>query len=418
MRGAGSVSTSRARHLLFMNEGPDHPRGETPRVYRPTVGWTALYFLTGVFMSGFGVAFATGLLEDEPPNAPWAGPVMGSICIAFGIVSLIALAVDRIVLHGPDEIELRQLGFGRHRLRRSEIRGRRVLPTPHVRTLVLERNDGRRPVKIGLIQKRDEILNAFLDSLPDLDEAERAAKEKVVLAMEELGATEDARRHALSVGHRIIVVLNTVTVVVVFWGGFYPRPQSILVPILALLPLVALVLMSLGRGLFSIAGERHEPRPHVGLPLTVASLLLALRAWRDLSHVDVAVLAVAAGILGSALVMALVAFAPTHERRLGVFVPISLVAAAYGWGLAVHANALLDRGAWEMHEVEVRGERVVRGRHPSAHLRLAPWGPFEAEDEHEVPFAVHDGVEVGGHVCVDLHPGALGARWYVIRACE
>lgn len=66
----------------------------------------------------------------------------------------------------------------------------------------------------------------------------------------------------------------------------------------------------------------------------------------------------------------------------------------------------------------MRGERMTSGRYASAYLRLAAWGPYEVEAEYAVPRAVHDGVSIGDSVCVDLHPGALRARWYVIHVCE
>jgi hypothetical protein len=50
-------------------------------------------------------------------------------------------------------------------------------------------------------------------------------------------------------------------------------------------------------------------------------------------------------------------------------------------------------------------------------LRMKPWGPGKITSAASVTSGVYRSVETGSTVCVHLHDGALGLRWYDVANC-
>ncbi len=388
-------------------------------MYRPKHVWWLFVVLFVAFLLALGTGFVTGWIPSSDDEPAWVVPVMVSLCVLVAVLTIVSLASNRIVLRGADEIELGQLAFGSLRLRRDEIRGRRLLAAPFAWKLILERSDGRKPAEIELICERDDRLNAFIASLPDLDEIDRRVAETAVLRqLEDHGASDEERRRVLARGHRIAWWMNRIAVAAIGWAAIYPWPYELAVVVLSALPLTALAVYARWRGVFGLVDVRNDPRPHLIPALMLPPLLLVVRSAADFSLADFHVIASVAATVGVVLVSFVVAVTRRDDRRPVAILVFGLVATAYGWGVASQANAVLDRGAPQTHEVEVRAERIVSGREPSAYLTLAPWGPFEDEAEYVVHRDVHDHITVGGAACIRVHPGALGARWYTIRACD
>jgi hypothetical protein len=91
----------------------------------------------------------------------------------------------------------------------------------------------------------------------------------------------------------------------------------------------------------------------------------------------------------------------------------------YAYGALSLANARLDSASPERFRTAVIGKRITHGRGGTHwHLRLAAWGPQTEPGDAEVRPWVYRAVDVGGSVCVDLRPGALGIAWYVVLVCE
>lgn len=105
-------------------------------------------------------------------------------------------------------------------------------------------------------------------------------------------------------------------------------------------------------------------------------------------------------------------------RRLWVLALLAPLFSVYPWGGLTLANALLDHGAPEVFRVAVRGKHVSEGKHTSWNLELDPWGPVTERKDVDVGPRLYGAVSMGDRVCVALHPGALGTRWYVVRRCR
>lgn len=145
-------------------------------------------------------------------------------------------------------------------------------------------------------------------------------------------------------------------------------------------------------------------------------LVLAMRAILDVHVLDWKPLLVGAAVGGLALVVAIVV--GERPRKLWVLALLTPLISGYPWGALSLANALLDRGAPEVFRVAVRGKHVSGGKHTSRNLELDPWGPVTERKDVAVGPRLYGAVSVGDRVCVALHPGALGVRWYVVLRCR
>ncbi len=164
--------------MLANEPSPDRRQeGDWPRVYRPRRRQVVFLGGLGAFFGAAGV----GLLAVAGRLVPHrlAGPVVFGGLLIVGMGLLLAIAVGRArLLLWKDAIEVVELGRPRRRLRRDQIAGRRVFDGPYGRNQVLFEllAQGERPYRVGNLYERDEVLDAWLESIPDLDVRDRSPR--------------------------------------------------------------------------------------------------------------------------------------------------------------------------------------------------------------------------------------------------
>lgn len=389
-----------------------------PRVYRPTGAHRALLGGLGGLLALGGVAGALWLaLRQGPPGASGALPLVPAILAALGAFMVAALLRERLILH-PDAIEFHELGRGIHRFRRDEITGRRVIPQQYgLEQWVLElRGLGRKPFKAVVSVARDDVLDAWWASVPDLEAADRRRSEAALLASSVLGAEPADRPRALRRARRTAAVLRVAAIAAAVWGAVAPRPYLLVMASLAAVFVAALAVAVTGRGRYSLEGERNDVRPELASALLAPGVVLALRGLLDVVVLDHQPLLVWAALAGAGFTAALAWADAALRGRLPMVALLAVVLGAGAWGLLAAANARLDRAAAERHRVAVLGKHVTTGKGAARYLRLAPAGAVPAR-EFSVGRGLYDATPVGATVCVELHPGALGLRWLSVDAC-
>jgi hypothetical protein len=398
---------------------PRRRDGVWPRVYRPTRGYRVFIGGLGALALAGSMAAAAAALLGKAPDATALVVAMSLLFGVLGAFLIAAIKAERVLLF-EDGIEFVELGRGRRRLRTDEIAGRRTIPLQYgmLQHVFEFRDRSRKPFKITLVCERDAALDAWFAGVPDLDEAERARAEAELLRSVELGADEPARRAALVRARRVSRVARGAAFAAAAWGFFHPRPYTIAVVTLAVLPLAAMALLVSGRGRYAVQELRGDARPSLDVVLVLPGMVLMVRALTDYDVVDLQPL-LAWTALASILIAALLALSdPALRRRWFHPAVMLLLMAPYPAGALTAANALLDRAPAEVFRVAVVGKRITSGKRKSCELRLAAWGPREEEENVEVGRALYREVEVGDTVCVQLRPGALGVRWFQVKSCE
>lgn len=393
--------------------------GVWPRTYRLARRWRVVLHALGAL--GLAAALAASVGAARDPEGEIAGPVL-LVALGFGALGAYLLAAarrERLLLHA-DGIEVVELGRARRRLRTDQIAGRRTLPLQYgMEKLVLERRErGEKPLSVNFLFERDPVLDAWLAAIPDLDAAERARAEAELLGSAALGADAPAREAALARARWLARGLKGAAIGAAAWGLLLPRPYPLAMAVLAVLPLAGLGLVLTGRGRWAVEERRNEVRPGVAAPLFLPGFVLMLRGLLDYQVVDVPRLLGWAALGAVALTALLVRGDGALRRRWFVPALIMLLVAPYPWGALGAADVLLDDRPAETYEVAVLHKHVSSGKHTSYDLRLAPWGPVGEEQEVDVGSALYDEVEIGDLVCVQLRPGALGVRWFVVDRCD
>lgn len=391
-----------------------------PRTYRVSPGGRVAYCLLGALILVGGLAgvwyFGTG---HESKTALEAA-LLTALCLVFVVVGaaiILYMLTTQVVLNA-DAIVSRDF-LGVRKLRREDIAGRRLQRTRTNSAMVLvPKRPGVKTLKINELIRRDALLTAWFETLPDLDAQDLAQSQSEIIANRDLGRTPEERAKRLAAARKLANGLMGLSIIVCLWAVVYPKPYELAVVVLAALPLAALVLKGKAGGLYQIVGWRNDARANLAIAFMGPSVVLAVRALLDIKVFDWPV--ALAGAAAAALAMTVVvAMAERKLRdRMGELLAILVVCGFYAYGVVVEANTLLDESQPRIFKTAVVGKRVSKGKSTQYHLRVAPWGPRRGEGDITVSRALYASVATGEPVCIVLRDGALRIRWFTVRTCR
>jgi hypothetical protein len=392
---------------------------EPAHTYRMVLWARVLVLVVGIAFVGGAAALA--LLGGHSPD-PSAGVVtlVVSLPIAlFGAYMLLGGLRARVVLSG-DTIE----SYGActvRRLARSDILGRRLLRLQYGQTAVqlFPRARGARPLKLSRSGMRtDAALDAWLNSIPDLDAREAEAARAEVAADAELGQTPEERLASLARAKKLASTFTALTWGAMAWGYFYPQPYAVALLVVALLPWSAMTLAANSHGLYRLDARRNDVRPNLAVALYLPGLVLVMRAAQDFGVLDWQLSVTYALLATSVICWAALKSDPRLREHKSTVAALVCLMGAYGYGVVALGNNLLDTAAGQNYRVPVLAMHYSRGsKSTSYYLTLAPWGPRKEPRDVSVARGLYEATRPGAQVCVHQGPGALGIGWYVVRAC-
>jgi len=390
-----------------------------PRVYQSSLGYRVSFGFAGLLLSAAAIVgiwyFGTGheILVRQ------GAIVLVILCIAFfllGAYLVVAMLKGKLTLT-VDAIEITDAFLSKHRLR-SEFSGYRILPTQYVSTLLLvPRDPAAKKLKIALTMKPDNAFDAWLSPLTNLDEQDRVESLAALDSNQELGLTQEQRAERFAQAAKIAKAFNIISFAASAWSWFYPRPYELAILVLALIPVAAALLGMRSKGLYQFEGRRNDARPSLATPVILPGMILALRALIDVSFLDWKLLLVPGLAATIALTAAVASADPRISSVRARILPILLLSAAYGMGVAATADAVLDHSRPQVFQTEVLYKYVSTGRHTTRYLRLAPWGPQQKITQVGVARSLYASVQPGQIVCVYFLPGALKIPWYQVASC-
>lgn len=391
-----------------------------PATYRVSTGYAGFfYFLGGIAIAAGSLGswyFATG---HEMTSARQAA-IMAALCFLFVLLgifliasifrSTVTLRADAIVVQGM---------FSSRTLLRSEIAGRRILPTQYVKTLVLIPHSAhQKKLKLALALRTDPAFDAWFADIPDFDAKEVAESQADLNADPDLGFHSEDRKQRVAQAKQTAKVLNVIAWIALLWGFIAPRPYLLVISVLAALPIVSVVLLVRSRGIYQIEGRRNDARPSLAVPFIFPGMVLVARTVQDIHLLEWTSILVAAIVCALLLLLVVSACDRALRKRPWTAVIIFIFGAFYGWGLMAQANALLDTSPAHVFQVAVTGKHISSGKTTTYYLRLEPWGPETTSQDVSVPSSLYHYADVGVTVCVDLYPGAFRIPWYEIDRCR
>jgi hypothetical protein len=387
-----------------------------PRTYRAPPVDRALLAMAGVVLA-IGAIVAALMILDAAVDG--AFPLFLCAAFVFGGATLVrSAASDRVILHA-DAIEIRDAVSGNRRLERNRIQGLRrvakygrsalhlVPKQPSAETIVLPRN-----------MVTDAAFGDWLKGIPDLDARDLKRSMADYVDDHGDGVTRAQLERRLRSARLQQHLLTATTWVLSLSAAFLPACPPVLALALTSLPLVATLVQWRGRGAFTIDAPTNDVRSNVGIAYLLPPMVLLYRANRDTRVLDYQALVVIGGVAALALLLLALWALPELRRRPGQAVMLLLVMGGHGFATATLANMYFDRGPVAYSSAEVRAQYESRSRRGKSYrLALSRWGPVDAPTVIRVDRALYERVREGDEVCLDLHQGALGARWFASRAC-
>jgi len=203
------------------------------------------------------------------------------------------------------------------------------------------------------------------------------------------------------------------------WSIFIPVPYAVCMTLLALAPLAAIGLTAISEGEWVLLGERGSGRLSLEGLILVCPLAIGLRAISDMQVMDWQVPLTVAYITGILLACAVaMVLDPVRSDRFFLIVFMLAVGVSWGWGVVALTNAAADTAPERVYTSIVQDRWTQTGKSTSYHLRLSPWGPVTHTEDISVERSVYDQAAGDGVVCIDMHYGLFGWRWFAVHHCN
>jgi hypothetical protein len=386
-----------------------------PRTYRYSVAvrWFVYVIAAAIMAGGVWLMF----MQIRQASAPAVFLWLGLGALGLGLFMAASCSVSCLTLRA-DAIEARRL-FSTRRLRRDDINGRRLLPTRGKPISILVARSGP-PLRLDSGYQGDSVLDAWIATLPDLDQQERDASRAKLAADRAYGASPQERLSRLATARQFAKAAQLITMAVSAWAYVYPRPYLLVIALVALLPWCAVALVGWSRGLIRFDTSRNDVRPNIAIMLILPGVVLGVRALFDTHMLDVSSALEYGVVVGLPLLAAvmLVNDRSDQPRAWGWgALLLALVAFPYGAGVLSLSDVLLDHQPPQVFSTQVQGKYISSGKHPQPYLVLAPWGPETMGDKVAVSRTYYAQTPVHATVCAALHPGSVKLRWFDVRDC-
>ena len=347
--------------------------------------------------------------------APIVIAVFGGGAVLFTWTAVATLRAKLTVTDGS----VRFVGpFGLRVVERAAIAGRLILHRPKQESLlVLTGSDPVTPLlKCPLRVAQPALRETWIGALPDQQAAlERrraeiwAAARATLLADPRLGPSPEARWVRFRRARNFVRGLTMLALVAGLWLAIWPRPLPwVLAANILLMPVALAAITRPDRLIRVVLAPGAPPLIWIALAITGGALGLASANAPDLVN---PLPVIGLGLLGGIAILAwMLVFDPGMRRAIPLLLTAPIAVLLAGGALDL-ANIAADRAAPRVFAVPVLQHWNGR-RHNGGFLRIGPWGGRHRPQLVDVGNRLNAMVWPGVLVCVRLHPGAFGFRWY------
>jgi hypothetical protein len=401
---------------------PDRLAARYPASYRFTRGWRICVAIAYSALLCGAVAAIHQMLStvDERPIVRTVLPCLIVAVFAAGTVWQLVIFLTWRATLTADAIETRSWWTTR-RIRRDQVDGFRANRAGRNGRviLVVAARAGLKNIRLPLrFMEQTPALPAWFSGLRDLNAEDLRHSVAAILTDASFGTTPEQRLRWLVRARRLGFGLDMVTVAAVLWSLVYPQPYALVIGSLAAIPIAALVLVIVSRGLFQIGIGPNAAHANVGSACALPAFMLMVRVLSDFNLVDTVPLIGAGAAVGGAFVAILATVSRRLRAKPWTLLGIALITAVYGFGAIGEANALLDHSPASVQQTKIIDKRVRYGRATTYVFTLPPWGAQRDSAEVVVSHELYDRLAPGDPVCMLLHDGALGMPWFTVLRCR
>ena len=370
-------------------------------------------FLAVVFGGMAALVLVLGSSNPDPTGVILAGAALAAAALYLALVAL----RSRFIIDGT---RVRVQGALRSRdFDLSEVEGYRTYKGRYQTFQVICLKD--HAWKIPLMKyQTDEHLDDWFAHLKDLDQQDRDQLLEKIDQDQELGATPEERRGALSRAKQFTIAAWVVDGGAAAAFAFGPANYRLAaMTVVALAPLAAAWMLYRQPLLYGVFNPRRDPRGDLSFVIMISGFAL-LFGSAGINFISVGMLLPYIAFGALALLAMFYPAARRNPRFAGTMMGLVVLSAFYGWGVAASVDTAADRSSPQNYSAQVLGGHVSRGsRSTTYYLELEPWGPYAAVDTRmKVSASTYNATHTGDIVCLALHSGALRAPWYELIPCQ
>lgn len=383
-------------------------------------GWAIFIYvfapaLIAVFAMPILMYFIPSLRNGETAQFFAFAIPLSLIMMGVMVAAIVDAATGKLILNEED-VRIKHV-FLKRQLQVSDIKGFRI---DDKYTYLEPKTKAHKRIKIShYFAKREEWTGWIIDHFPDLDYEEAEESFQEVLQDNKFGFTAQERLEQFDKVKRITSILNWVGGIAAAWAFFWPQPYEIAILVVAIIPLLALVVLKLYRGLVRIDEKKNSAFPSVFAALFFPAMVLMLRALIDYNifehkQVWALILPIAIG-LTAVMLIGQSEFDWQKGRDVFSALILLILAFVYAYGLVISTNCTFDNRSAASFETQILNKSISQSKTTSYYFELAPWGPQPEVSDAEVDRETYEIMEVGDSVEVLFLKGQWGIPWYVVR---
>jgi hypothetical protein len=240
-------------------------------------------------------------------------------------------------------------------------------------------------------------------------ESEQA--ERALLADPDFGATAAERKDVLGRLRCLSGIGIALGLIILFWNIWLPIPYGLPPALGVIAPWAAVGLVRWSRGRLVLLPISGDARPQT-FGLAVGGLGSSAWAFTNLHLYDWQEALIPGAICGAiffAVILALDSRVLAAGRALA---SLALFCLAWAWGDVVMLDRFADQAAPQVYSTVVGDKYISSGRSSAPYLQVAPWGDRVAVEDIRVNRHIYDATPIQSVICIQLHKGALGVRWF------
>lgn len=252
---------------------------------------------------------------------------------------------------------------------------------------------------------------------PNLDAQEAEANAVALLQSEELGPTAELRTATLGTAGRVSKWLNFagwLTIPLLYFFSGHVLSPMVALAVIGLIPVALWVYPNVLR----IQERKGSAYPTLTSAFWLPLCAVFMHSFVHGEQLDVEPLYGLAGLIAlgyaGALLMGSRRVIARRESMVDLFFTVALRSALYGLVAAYVLNREFDDTGGTSYRVPVVDKHRTYGKSAEFCLTVAPWGPRRRNGDLKVSLRYYDLKNPGDTVTVALHPGWLGAPWFMV----
>jgi len=314
--------------------------------------------------------------------------------------------------------------FNTRTMRLDAVKGFRKRRTRNGSYLILESKNPEDPeLRVWDRFNLDDQWAAWVQSLTDLDQADRQSALDAIASAEELGDSQEARLGKLATAKLIAIVLSVLAIVSGVSLLIYSKSLSSnlfggIDLLLILLPWIALLLQATSPLLYSTFANNKDPRATLSFVLLASAFGVFISPFSNLQIVPMLTLIAYGCIPGLILGGAFLMNSPRTAQPSAPWFLLLLITCVYGTGVVRQIDTQLDTSQPRQYSTQVLDKSMSRGRSTTYYLRLNSWEPRDNYKKVSVSNSLYHSVQIGDSVCITAHDGALQVPWFTVQLCH